>query len=137
MKIAKIMGVMLIACVTQNVQSMEPEPAYDEFSVDRQFLEGNISPNDYLSYIASLSGDYAYKIRDLRNVQAFIPEASYEVFLSRLAMYSTMAQQVLASGDITMYKEMVESIRNEVLEAIDTYCGGIKRGGAMRHGKLS
>ncbi len=129
----KIAALVFAVFCINSIQSMEP--AVDEYAIDRQFLEGNISVNDYLSHIARLSGDYAYKIRAIRNMAG---QVKYAELLGRLKLMPQMAQNVLASGNRYVYEQMLKSLREtQILRTIDILYNEIEHGVNVRHGRES
>ena len=136
MKISKVVVFLFAVCFMNHVQSMEPAQV-DEFAVERQFLAERISPNDYLSYLASLSGEYAYKIRALRNAQSIDLQMLYEDFLGRLNNMPVMAGIILAHGNKERYDRMVRSARKHVIESIDAFYVELEKGVDVRYGRES
>jgi len=110
----------------------------DEYLIGQSFLEGKISANEYLSYIASLSGEYAYKIRAIRNMQSnnINRQLSYNDFLERLEAFPGMAQQAYLLSGINRYQRIIQRLRQEVMLVIDRCYKNINRG-RIKYGRES
>src|SRR5690606_38492098 len=109
-------GLLFIFNCMNNVHAMQAE--LDEYKVERNFLKGIISPNQYLSYLASLSGDYSYKIRALRNVKDF---TYYEQLLNDMAIYCMRHQSLVNSLNIS-------EIRIFILDMINMFYDNLEKG---------
>ena len=123
MKILKIAGLLFVVCFINTIHSMEP--LYDEFPVERQLLQGKMSPESYLIYISKLSlegrisshsyNDLAYKISMIRTKQRI-----YYGLLATLGRNTIAAQQTLADGDQEHYEEIVRDTQEYIVDAIDS-----------------
>jgi len=125
MKAIKIVSLLFVLCCMNNVQSMQlPVQTVDERAQD--FLEGKISPDDYLSYVD------AYKIRDIRNAQP----SRYSQLLHDVRAYITRANRFLRSYNIAAYNKMINNTKKVMQGKIDLYYDDLRQG-LIQYGRES
>ncbi len=137
MKILKIVELLFAVCLMNNVYSIMMEPTQDGFAVERQFLEGTISLNGYLSYLANLSGEYAYKIRAMLNARAITPEGENleEEFLGVLEEKRATYQKLKNQRSVFELEETAEELRTFMIRFIDAFYQELEKDVDVRHGR--
>lgn len=97
------------------------------------------SPNGYLSYLANLSGEYAYKIRAMLNARAITPEGENleEEFLGVLEEKRATYQKLKNQRSVFELEETAEELRTFMIRFIDSFYEKLETGVYVRHGRES